>query len=145
MPVFITGQQNCYLNDFVFLLPSPYYQCWETMRKNCIKLCFVFATLYRERGILNLIFKIPIMFCHWLSEGYKKKRKTRFYSCCYKKLKCTLMSSIMLWHTLSWTLRQQTVPKWRKKCTNNIFLALVPKGFLQGHNGECCCFLSCYV
>ena len=39
--------------NFVFLLPSPSEQCWETMSKTCVKLCYGFETLYREReGVL---------------------------------------------------------------------------------------------
>ena len=34
------------------------------MSKTCVKQCYGFATLYRERGeILNTVFKIPIIFC----------------------------------------------------------------------------------
>ena len=38
--------------------------------KTCVK------QYYRGRGwILNTLFKIPIISCHWLSELYKKKKK----------------------------------------------------------------------
>ena len=37
--------------------------------KICVKLCYAFATLYKGRGgFLNIIFKISITFCYWLSE-----------------------------------------------------------------------------
>ena len=37
------------------------------MSKTCVKQCYRFATLYRGRGgILNTLFKIPIIFCQWL-------------------------------------------------------------------------------
>ena len=46
------------------------------MSKTCAKQCYGFATLCTGRGrILNALFKIPIIFCHWLSEIYKKKKK----------------------------------------------------------------------
>ena len=44
-----------------------------TMSKTCVKQCYRFLTLYRGRGaILNTLFKIPIIFCHWLTgpNGY---------------------------------------------------------------------------
>ena len=67
----------------MFLTPSP----------SCVKLCYGFPTLYRGRGgILNTLFKIPIIICHWLSKIYKKKRKMRFYACWFRKPKCALMS-----------------------------------------------------
>ena len=78
--------------------------------------------MLRERGILKLLFKILIIFCHWLSEICQKKREMRFYPCCFKKLKCALMT---LRYTLSSILRQQTVPQERKKCHNNIFKLLL--------------------
>ena len=60
-------EENCYLGNFVFLFPSPSEHCWETTSK---------TKLYRVReGFLNIIFKILIIFCHWLSAIYKKKRK----------------------------------------------------------------------
>ena len=79
-------EKNCCLDNFVFLHPSPSQQCWETMNKSCYKLCHGFATLYTGRvGILNTLFKIPIIFCNKLSEIYKRKRKMRFSSCCFEK------------------------------------------------------------
>ena len=56
-------RQNCYLD---------YYQCWETLSKTCVKLCSGLARLYSgRRGILNTLFKISIIFFHWLSEIQK--------------------------------------------------------------------------
>ena len=61
--------KNCYLGNFVFLSPSPSYQCWETTSKTCVNLCYGFARLHRRRGgFLNIYFKIPTTFCYWLSE-----------------------------------------------------------------------------
>ena len=97
-------ERNCYLDNFVLLLPSPSHQCCETMSKICVTLCYGFATLYRWRGgILNKLFRILIIYCHWLSQIFKDKRKVRFYACCFRKLKCALMSLIMLRYTLSWS------------------------------------------
>ena len=46
------------------------------MSEACVKNSYGFATLYRGRGgILNVLFKIPIIFCHCLSEIYKKKKE----------------------------------------------------------------------
>ena len=65
------------LGHFVFLSPSPSEQCWGTMSKASIKQCYGFATLYKAWGvILNALFKIPIIFCHWLSEIYKEKERS---------------------------------------------------------------------
>ena len=59
--------KNWYLDNFVFPSPSPSEQCWGTMIKTCVKQCYQFAVLYRGRGgILNTLFKIPIIFCQWL-------------------------------------------------------------------------------
>ena len=59
--------KNWYLDNFVFPSPSPSEQCWGTMIKTCVKQCCQFAVLYRGRGgILNTLFKIPIIFCQWL-------------------------------------------------------------------------------
>ena len=46
------------------------------MSKTCIKLCYRFPTLYRGRGgFLNRLFKIPIIFCHWLQNIIQRKNK----------------------------------------------------------------------
>ena len=46
------------------------------MSEDCAKQCYGFATFYRGRGgILNALLKIPIIFCHWLSEIYKKNER----------------------------------------------------------------------
>ena len=80
--------KNCHLDNFVFISPSLSYQRSEAKGKTCVKLCYWFATLYRERerggGDFKHTFKIPIMFCNWLSEISKKERKMRFYACCFK-------------------------------------------------------------
>ena len=68
--------KNCYLDNFVFLSPSQSEQCWGTMSKTCAKQCYWFTTLGRRKGgILNTLFKIPILFSRWLSEIHKKKGK----------------------------------------------------------------------
>ena len=104
-------------------------RCNLSLRSNEQKLhqamLWGFATLHRGRGwILNTVLKIPILFCNWLSEIYKKKRKMRSFACRSKKLKCALMNLIMLWYTLSWSYWQQTVQKKRKKC-HNVFKLLL--------------------
>ena len=72
------------------------------MNKNFVKWYSEFATLHRRRGgILNTLFKIYIIFCHWLSKIYKKERQVRFCACSLKNLKCAVMSLIMLWYILS--------------------------------------------
>ena len=72
----------------------------EKMRQAMLWVCNI---VQGEGRILNTFFKIPIIFRHWLSEIYENKIKIRFYACCFKKLKCALMSLIMLQYTLSWT------------------------------------------
>ena len=65
--------KNCYLGNFVFLPPSPL----NNVEKQRAKLassnvmgsqhCRGFATLQGgRRRFLNIIFKIHIIFCHWL-------------------------------------------------------------------------------
>ena len=75
-----------------------------------------------EKGNFKHTFKISIMFCQWLSEIYKKKRKMRFYACSFRKLKWVLMNLIMLCYALSLTTWQLTVPKWLTKYSNNVFV-----------------------
>ena len=104
------SRKNCYLDNFVFLTPSSlltmlrnndqnlrqarlwvekqwtklvssYVMSSETMSKTCIKVCCGFAILHRGRGwISNTLFKIPLIFWNFP----KKKRKVRFYACCFK-------------------------------------------------------------
>ena len=96
------------------------------MNKSCVKLRYGFATLI----VWNL-------------------QKEKFYSCCFKKIKCALMSLIMLRYTLSSTSWHQTVPKWRTKLSN-YYLGFVRNGLLQAHNDKCCslvkllCIYFCY-
>ena len=64
------------LDNFVFPFPSPSSQCWGLMNEACVKQCYGFPTFYRGRGaILDTLLKIPIIFCYWLSEIYKIKKK----------------------------------------------------------------------
>ena len=52
-------------------------------------------------GILNKIFEIPIILWNWMSESYKKKRKMRFYACCFKKIQiCFNESDIVTEHSV---------------------------------------------
>ena len=56
------------------------------MSKSCVKLCYRFATLYRGKGgIFNTVFKIPIIFFHWLSEIYKKEKKNEILCMLFQK------------------------------------------------------------
>ena len=55
------------------------------MSETCVKQGYEFTTLYRGRGeILNTLFKIPIIFCHWLSEIYKKKKEEEAWCMLYQ-------------------------------------------------------------
>ena len=46
------------------------------MSEASVKPCYGFMLLYTGwGGILNALFKIPIIFSHWLSEIYKKKNE----------------------------------------------------------------------
>ena len=67
--------KNNNLDNFVFLLPSPSKQCWETMIKTCVKLCYLLATLCRGRwGIFKHIFKISIIFFSLILSNVQKKK-----------------------------------------------------------------------
>ena len=56
---------NCYLDNFVFLSPSPSYQYSGTISETCGKECYGFKTLHRGRGgILNTLSKVTTIFCH---------------------------------------------------------------------------------
>ena len=138
-------EKNCYLNNFVFLTPSP----------SCVKLCYGFPILYRGRGgILNTLSKIPIIICHWFSKIYKKKRKIRFYACWFRKPKCALMS----WLCYGTFCHEHNDSK---RCQNGAqnaatiflsyyYLALDGKRLLQALNDKCCslvkllCIYFCY-
>ena len=97
--------------------------------------------------ILNTLFKIPIIFCHWLSEIYKKRRK-RFDACCCKWIKCFFESHYVTLHP-TWALWQKTVPKWRISC-HNIRFKLLSSGSCQKYYfkytmRDVVVWLSCYV
>ena len=83
----------------------------------------IMGSRYRRGGEGGFLTHLNILSMTF--EIYKKKKKMRFYACCFKKLKCTLMNPIMLWCTLSWTKWQQKLPKWRAKCRNNVFKLLL--------------------
>ena len=56
------------------------------MTKNWVKLCYGFATLDSGRGgILNALFKFPKIFCHWLSQIYKKEKKNEVLFMLFQK------------------------------------------------------------
>ena len=126
------------------------------MSKTCVKQCYRFATLYRgRRGVLNLLFKIPIIFCHWLSEIYEKKKESRGLMHAVAN-----NSDLLLWVWLSYpTLWHEHND--RKRCENNPLTAtilvldyhyLVPvlKVSFQGHSDRRCvlvkliCIYFCY-
>ena len=97
--------KKCYLDNFVFLSLSLSEQCWGIMSKTCVKQCYQFTTLYKGRGrILNTLFKIPIIFCQWLSEIYQNKKKTEVWCmllqitqiCFYESHYVTLHSDISI-------------------------------------------------
>ena len=62
----------------------------------------------RREGFLNIIFKVPIIFCHWLSEIYKEKGKMRFYSCC-----CIALHFIMKIITENGAKKTHKMPQYR--------------------------------
>ena len=85
--------ENCYLCNFVFLPNFPDLTMLRIKEQKLRQTVLWYATLYRERRkVLKTLSKTPIIFCHWLSESYKKKRKMRYYACRFEKLKCALMS-----------------------------------------------------
>ena len=92
-----------------------------------VALSYVMGSQHSIEGEGNFkhTFYNPIIFCHWLSEIYRIKRKMRFYACYFRKRKCPFMSLIMLRCTLSWTSWQQTMPKWRKNFRNTVFKLLL--------------------
>ena len=113
------------------------------MGEICIKLFFLFATLYRVRGgILKLLFKILIKFCHWLSKICKKKndflstlfQKTQM---CFNELDYVMVHAVMNITTANGTImapKNATV-----MVLTYYYLEFVSKGFLQRHNDKCCC------
>ena len=124
----------------------------------------------RRAAILNIVFNFLTIFCRWLSEIYKKKRKMRFYRYCFKSLKYVVISLTTLRYTLSLTYWQHTMAKGLTKWRNNVYILLLLitfwkrvyfiyplfekvyfdlspawKKFLQehnGHNGRCCSFVK---
>ena len=86
--------KNYYLNNFLFLFLPPFNNVekqwqkkmlqallwgsphWKTMSKTCFKLCYgVHNTVYGgDGGFLKNFFKVPIIFCHWLSKIFFKRQ-----------------------------------------------------------------------
>ena len=132
-------------NVFMFLFYNQWQKLWEkllfgkfcvstpfshltmlrTMSKSCVKLCYGFATLYRGRGgILNTLFKIPKIFCHWLSEIYKKKKKKEFLCMLFQKTQmCFNEPDYVTAHTVMNKVTANGA-KIATKCCNNVFQQL---------------------
>ena len=94
-----------------------------------------------EVGFLNILFKIPIIFCHWLSEYYKKKERWSFMLAVSNK------SNLLKW-VGSCHARLHHENNNRKRCQNDVQnaaimvlsyynLAPVRKGLLQAHRDRC--------
>ena len=62
--------------QFCFSIPFPLLTMLRNNEQNCVKRCYVLTKFWRWRGeILNTLFKFAIIFCHWLSEIYRKKKE----------------------------------------------------------------------
>ena len=114
------------------------------MSKTCVKQCYRFPKLYRGRGgTLNTLFKILIIFCHWFSKIYEKKKESRGLMHAIAS-----NSSLLLWISLRYaTLWHEHNDS--KRCQNNpytttilvlhyYYLAPVGKVSFQAHHDRCC-------
>ena len=112
------------------------------MSRTCVKLWYGFATFYRGRwGILNTLFKISIIFCYWLSEIYKKKKKNevprmlfQITQICFSESDYVTIHSVMNIMTENSAKMTHKMPQVLSYC----YLAPLRKGLLQAHHDKCC-------
>ena len=126
------------------------------MSITCVKQSYGFATLYRGRGeVLGTLFKIPIIFCHWLSEIYKKNKETggsmHAVSNTSNLLEWGWLSNATLCHEQNDRKRHQNDASTTQLLVlSYYYLASVRKVLLQGHRDRCCslgklwCVYFCY-
>ena len=124
----------------------PLHNGEKTMRKSCVKLYFGLATFCRGRGgTLNKLFKIPIIFCHWLSEIYKKNE---FLCILFQKTQmCFNDPDYLMSHSVMNIMTANGAKMAKKNATIMFlsyyyYLALVRKGLLQAHNDKWCSLLK---
>ena len=102
----------------------PLHNGEKTMRKSCVKLYFGLATFCRGRGgTLNKLFKIPIIFCHWLSEIYKKNE---FLCILFQKTQmCFNDPDYLMSHSVMNIMTANGAKMAKIKCNNNVFKLLL--------------------
>ena len=116
--------------QFCVSLPFPLLTIWEPMNEACVKQCYGFATLYSGKGELYTLFKIPIIFCHWLSEIKKKERGGSMHA-------VSNMFQIICFNESDYV-------------TVHYYLVIVRKVLLEVHHDRCCslvkllCIYFCY-
>ena len=108
--------------------------------------------VWEERGILNTLFKIPIIFCYWLSKIYKKKRLVPCML--FQKTQMSFNESdYVMKHPAMNIMTANSAKTAQKNATiflSYYYLVLVGKGLLQAHNDKCCslvkllCIDFCY-
>ena len=114
------------------------------MSETCVKQCYRFATLYRGRGgTLKALFKIPLIFCHWLSQIYKKKKE---------EVRCMLKLNLLQWVWLCYATlsHEDNDRKWWKSDAKTAaimvlsyyYVAPVRKVLLQAHHDRYCCLVK---
>ena len=73
--------KNRSFDNFVFLSPFPFLTMLRNNEQNLPQPMLSAGNIVqRERGgVLNTLFKILIIFCHWLSKIYKKKKNAEVW------------------------------------------------------------------
>ena len=73
--------------------------------------------VWEKGGILNALFKIPIIFCHWLSEIYKKNNEEvrsmlfQITQICFNESDCAMLHSLMRIMTENGAKMTQKLPQ----------------------------------
>ena len=112
--------------------------------------------IQKKGGFLNILFKIPIILCHWLSEIYWKKRRR------WGSMHAVLSNSYLLYQVWLYHARlfheNNDKTRWQNDAQNATrmifsYLYVVPVkiGSLQARRDRCCslvkllCTYFCYL
>ena len=118
------------------------------MSDACVKPCYRFATLYKGRvGILNALFKPPIIFCHLLPEICKDKKKEevrwllfQINKICFEKSDYAILHSLM--RIMTEKQRQNDAKIIAIMVLSYSYLAPLRKMLLQAHHDRFCSFVK---
>ena len=112
-------------------------QCRETTRKTCVRLCYRLPTFGRGRGeFLNIAFKTPILFCHWLSKIQKKQTKDEVLIMLFQGT--TIWFNELNYITLHAIINIMTESNAKTIFLSNYYLTHVRKGLLKAYHDRFC-------